>query len=282
MTVPAEVQEHWREARAGARTDGLVPALTLLSRALSPGAPPRGPRGHAVVPRELLDGYGDLPAEEAPGPLPGLAVLHPAPAPRTPAGPDPDPGLDPDPGSDRADPGPRPWDTGLAWLRLGHSERLREACVAYLDARRVEGTSLLLQQLVKGALADALIEQLEIAGVLDDLAEADGECDPCSPAHPLDTRALARLQAQITEVDRALLRLLGAHGFTAEGPGREAYASELLADVYCGRPGPVAHHHDAPVDHLADAPVAPFLAALPAQRTDARPAQHLDAPGGVR
>ncbi|MBD0696091.1 hypothetical protein [Streptomyces sp. CBMA123] len=274
MTVPAEVREHWREARAGARTDGLVPALTLLSRALSPGAPPRGPRGHAVVPRELLDGYGDLPDEEALGPLPDLAVLHPAP--RTPAAPIPTPRTPADsdpPPRTPADPGPRPWDTGLAWLRLGHSERLREACVAYLAARRVEGTSLLLQQLVKGALADALIEQLEIAGVLDGLAEADEECDPCTPAHPLDARSLARLQAQITEVDRALLRLLGAHGFTAEGPGRDAYASELLADVYCGRPGPVAHHHDTPVAHLADVPV-PHL-------HDASPAQRLDAPGGV-
>lgn len=257
MTVPAEVREHWREARASARGDGLVPALTLLSRALSPGAPPRGPRGHAVVPRELLDGYRESatggeqrgptteagPPDPTPDPTPGLAVLQPATAPaaaRT------------HPGAD-----PHAWGTGLAWLRLGASERLREACTAYLAARTVEGTSLLLQQLVKGALADALIEQLEIGGVLDDLAadhhEADGAdgadgddaadgspdgADPLAPVRPLDARSLARLQAQITEVDRALLRLLGAHGFTAEGPGRDAHASELLADVYCGWPGP--------------------------------------------
>ncbi|MER7848014.1 hypothetical protein ABTZ03_29185 [Kitasatospora sp. NPDC096077] len=239
MTVPAEVREHWREARASARCDGLVPALTLLSRALSPGSPPRGPRGHAVVPRELLDEYGDLAEPDTPDPLPGLAVLHPTPGPRTP------------PGGDA-----RLWDTGLAWLRLGHSERLRTACVAYLAARTVEGTSLLLQQLVKGALADALIEQLEIAGVLDELAEADQGGEPLVPAHPLNARALARLQAQITEVDRALLRLLGAHGFTADGPGRDTHASELLADVHCGWPGaaePYAHtdheHHDDPRHH---------------------------------
>ncbi|MBO1420367.1 hypothetical protein J0670_37935, partial [Streptomyces sp. FH025] len=60
MTVPAEVREHWREARTSARNDGLVPALTLLSRALSPSTPPRGPRGHAVVPRELLVEYGEF------------------------------------------------------------------------------------------------------------------------------------------------------------------------------------------------------------------------------
>ncbi|MFD7450277.1 hypothetical protein [Kitasatospora sp. NPDC059827] len=238
MTVPAEVREHWRQARANARGDGLVPALTLLSRALSPGAPPRGPRGHAVVPRELLDGYRESTPDPAsapvPAPAPGLAVLPPA----TTTASDPTPA-----GAD-----PHTWATGLAWLRLGASERLREACVAHLAARTVEGTSLLLQQLVKGALADALIEQLEIAGVLDDLAgdPHEAEAHPLGThplgTHPLDARALARLQAQITEVDRALLRLLGAHGFTADGPGRDAHASELLADAYCGWPGPAAPH----------------------------------------
>ncbi|MBV2154724.1 hypothetical protein [Kitasatospora sp. SUK 42] len=263
MTVPAEVREHWREARVSARNDGLVPALTLLSRALSPSTPPRGPRGHAVVPRELLveyrefadrGGYGERTGTSAPAepdghrpdshqpdshrpgpeaepadPLPGLAVLGPATTAQPLPGPDPD-----------------AWGAGLAWLRLGNSERLREACVAYLATRKVEGTSLLLQQLVKGALADALIEQLEIEGVLDYLTEDAEEtgpdgCSPLAPALPLDPPALARLQAQITEVDRALLRLLGAYGFTAEGPGQAAYASELLADVYCGWPGPAQH-----------------------------------------
>ncbi|MER7672922.1 hypothetical protein ABTY61_31325 [Kitasatospora sp. NPDC096128] len=261
MTVPAEVMEHWREARASARSDGLVPALTLLSRALSPGAPPRGLRGHAVVPRELLDGYPESatgggqrgptteagPPDPIPDPTPGLAVLPPATAPA--------------PARTRPGADPHAWGTGLAWLRLGASERLREACVAYLAARTVEGTSLLLQQLVKGALADALIEQLEIGGVLDSLAadhhesddadraDADpGDGSPLAPVRPLDPRALARLQAQITEVDRALLRLLGAHGFTAEGPGRDAHASELLADVYCGWPGPAEPFAPDPED----------------------------------
>ncbi|MFD4400542.1 hypothetical protein [Kitasatospora sp. NPDC058478] len=229
MTVPAEVREHWQEARTSARNDGLVPALTLLSRALSPGVAPRGPRGHAVVPRELLGEYaefgddedGDEDGNGGLDPVPGLAVLSPADATRAPAGPD-----------------AHDWGTGLAWLRLGASERLREACLAYLAGRQVEGSSLLLQQLVKGALADVLIDHLEIEGVLDDLTEGPDDSPP-APARPLDGPALARLQAQITQADRALLRLLGAYGFTAEGPGRAAYASELLADVYCGWPGPV-------------------------------------------
>ncbi|WP_405584012.1 hypothetical protein [Streptomyces sp. NBC_01092] len=214
MTAAAEVREHCLQARGNARTDGLVPALTLLTRALSPKAPPRGPRGHAVLPKELLDEFAAMEAADAGRgerrddvPVPGLAVLR------------PDGDTDAAKATDGLD--AHAWDTGLAWLRLGMSERLREACIAYLAARQVEGTSLLMQQMVKGTLADVLIEHLEIEGVLEELADApDGD------------RTLARLQRQITRADRTLLRLLGAHGFTADGPGPTAHASELLADVY--------------------------------------------------
>ncbi|MGV9884737.1 hypothetical protein [Streptomyces sp. NPDC003006] len=236
MTVSTEVREHGHEARVNARADGLVPALTLLTRALSPGAPPRGPRGHAVLPKELLDEFAAMErsedggtstgtASESDGPLPGLAVLRPG------AG-----GHEPPPG---AGPAFLDWNAGLAWLRLGMSERLRDACIAYLAARQVEGASLLMQQMVKGSVADVLIEHLEIEGVLDDLTDGAGPGGaPLGPRQPVDERTLTRLQAQITRADRALLRLLGAHGFTAGGPGMDAHASELLADVYCGpRPG---------------------------------------------
>ncbi|MEU6664504.1 hypothetical protein [Streptomyces sp. NPDC046727] len=225
MTVPPEVREHGRQARTSARTDGLVPALTLLVRALSPKAPPRGPRGHAVLPKELLEEFAAEEAQssagasspreqervEDPGPLPGLAVLR--------------------PGSGAGAPTPPEWGWALAWLRLGMSERLRDACLAHLAARQSEGGSLLMQQMVKGTLADVLLEHLEIEGVLDDLA--DGRTGPLGPLHPAgDDRHLAGLQQQITRADRALLRLLGAHGFTADGPGAGAHASELLADAY--------------------------------------------------
>lgn len=150
--------------------------------------------------------------------MPGLAVLRPGEG----AG-------EPSAGSDAAS---RDWNTGLAWLRLGTSERLRDACIAYLAAREAEGTSLLMQQMVKGALADVLIDHLEIEGVLDELADGTG---PLDLREPMDEDALSRLQAQITDADRTLLRLLGAHGFTADGPGMTAHASELLADAYGGR-----------------------------------------------
>ncbi|QUI33089.1 hypothetical protein H9W91_21185 [Streptomyces alfalfae] len=200
------VRAEWQECRESAREDGLVPALTLLGRALSPGALPRGPGGHAVVPRALLEENAAQRAEAAPhvpapllGEETGLAVLAP------PAGGAQEPPL------------PEAWRTGLAWLRLGASEALRDACVAYLAGRESEGTALLMKQMVKGTLAEVLIEHLEIEGALGEGPGGD---------------AVRRLQEQITRTDRTILRLLGAHGFTGDGPGRDAYVSELLADVY--------------------------------------------------
>ncbi|MEU3859153.1 hypothetical protein AB0F03_17545 [Streptomyces sp. NPDC028722] len=285
MTVPPEVRQHCRQARTSARTDGLVPALTLLLRALSPKTPPRGPRGHAILPKELLaefaaeeaeaeaaaradetrhagdaeqvgdtgdtegagsaerperaeddstaDTPGTLPGEGGPGAggaraarvetaglLPGLALTRSA-------------------GAEEAAP---EWGWAVAWLRLGMSERLRDACLAHLASRHTDGAPLLMQQMVKGTLAEVLLEHVEIEGVLDDLTA--GRTGPLGPLRPTDDRHLAALQEQITRADRTLLRLLGAHGFTADGPGAGAHASELLADAY-GPPGPRTGPEDA-------------------------------------
>ncbi|WP_199566927.1 hypothetical protein [Streptomyces triticagri] len=236
MTAPAGTERQDapgrtdpRTYRDAAREDGLVPALTLLTRALEPGAVPRGPGGHAVLPREVVEEAG-VPAESAgagadrpygagrslAGAL-GLAVLDP-PADREPyASPNPD-GTAAQPPCAGTGTG-TDWTTGLAWLRLGSSEALRDLCLKWLAERESEGSSLLMKQMVKGALAEVLIEQLEIAAVL--------ESGPSAPV-------VERLQEQITGADRGLLRLLGAYGFTGDGPGRDAYASELLADVYRG------------------------------------------------
>ncbi|MFF8725431.1 hypothetical protein ACF073_02925 [Streptomyces sp. NPDC015171] len=271
MTVPPEIREHCLRARASARTDGLVPALTLLVRALSPEAPPRGPRGHAVLPRELLEEFAaeeakeaaeaaareaaseHVPVTEIPAtPTTGTPSAPSAPEASRPAAAADDGGplaglavLRPEDGGARgaADAAPPAWGWALAWLRLGMSERLRDACLAHLAARQSEGTSLLMQQMVKGTLADVLLEHLEIEGVLDDLGT--GRTGPLGPLRPAaDDRHLAGLQEQITRTDRALLRLLGAYGFTAEGPGAGAHASELLADAY-GAAGPGTGREDA-------------------------------------
>ena len=49
-----------------------------------------------------------------------------------------------------------------------------------------------------------------------------------SPAPPL----AGYVHARLTQADRTTLRLLGASGFLADGPGQVAYLSELLADAY--------------------------------------------------
>ncbi|MEV8504557.1 hypothetical protein AB0368_06955 [Actinoplanes sp. NPDC051475] len=118
-----------------------------------------------------------------------------------------------------------PWRLGLAHVRLGASRRLREQAQRYLSARTVGGTPLLLQQMVKGSLADALGRQIEAETVL-------------SGAVPgaLSQATLRHVHETITETDRELLRLLGASGFRLDGPGVTAHASALLADAYLDRP----------------------------------------------
>jgi hypothetical protein len=113
------------------------------------------------------------------------------------------------------------WQRGLVWLRLGLSEGLLDTCVSYLDSRTSGDASLLHQQMVRGSIAEVLIEGLEVHAVL----TAD------EPAE-LAAAGVAHLQEQITLADRALLRLLGASGFIAGGPGEVAYLSELLAEAY--------------------------------------------------
>ncbi|MBD0672378.1 hypothetical protein BU198_17105 [Streptomyces sp. CBMA156] len=183
-----------RECRARARRDGIVEAVRELDAALSPDAPPRGPGGHALVPADAVPLPG---GPDAPGFVAAAAGSADGPGARASAA----------------------WQAGLVWVRLGVSEGLRDTAVARLAERRTEGTPLLMKQMVKGALADVLMEQLEAECVL---AESDA---------PPDAASLGRLHDRITLADR-LLRLLGAHGFTVPGPGWDAHLSELLADVH--------------------------------------------------
>ncbi|MGW3228020.1 hypothetical protein [Kitasatospora sp. NPDC001095] len=194
MTAPVDVNRCWRECRARARREGIVEAVRGLNTALSPDAPPRGPGGHALVPADAVplpggrDGPGLVAAAAEPTAAGARASVE--------------------------------WQAGLVWARLGASEGLRDAVVARLGKRTTDGTPLLMKQLVQGALADVLMEQLEAECVL---SESDV---------PPDAAAMGRLHDLITLADRALLRLLGAHGFTVPGPGCDAHLSELLADVH--------------------------------------------------
>jgi hypothetical protein len=201
--------------RRTARENGLAQALTVLCGEALPGVLPCGPGGHAVVPavvaatadRIWQDGHGyDRAAGEEEvlrrgGPL--VALRH-------------------RPGGHAGIVDRGGWPPGLVWLRLGLSEGLLDACVRYLDSRACGDSTVLRQQMVKGAVADVLIEQLEVHAVLTGADSPD----------------LAHLHQQITVADRALLRLLGASGYLADGAGETAYLSEVLAEAYTAEVAP--------------------------------------------
>jgi hypothetical protein len=195
--------------RQVARESGIALALRELYR----DGVPHGPGGHAIVP-----GAGDddplLAAE-------GLTALRPA-APGN-GGPEMGSAAMGSAAMGSAAMGNPEVALGLAWLRLGLSERLLDACLTYLGGRTVGADSLLDQQLVQADLADAGTDHAELLAVLTAGTTLE-------PAH------LHRLHRQITAVDRSLLRLLGASGYLLDGPGRQAAVSELLADVYVELP----------------------------------------------
>ncbi|WP_344551174.1 hypothetical protein [Kitasatospora saccharophila] len=197
VTATAQAPAPAAELQRVARTEGLVPALGLLLEAHG-AALPLGPTGHALLPER--DAAPD-PVRRYP--LPGGAVV-----------------LVHDPRAVRD--GARAVDqAALLRLRLGLLQGLRDDCVAHLAERASGESTVLLQQLVKGQLAEALGHQLELAALLDATAPRE-----------LTGPVLRDLHSQVTAVGRVLLRLLGAHGFLADGPGATAHVSELLADVY--------------------------------------------------
>ncbi|WP_433331296.1 hypothetical protein [Spirillospora sp. CA-294931] len=220
MTSPTAVAAEWARYRRAGRREGVVPALTLLCE--SAGALPCGPAGHAVVPGDLVGTFGSAwaagrIAPRSAGletvletlPVEGGTVVAVKNAAEPPAG---------------AGPAPvEAWALGLTWLRLGLSERIFDAAFAYLNGRTVGDAKLLQQQMIKGDVAEVLIEHLEIETLLD--GAVPGE---------LGHNTLADLNTQITRADRMGLRLLGASSFLQDGPGQVARVSELLADAYIG------------------------------------------------
>jgi alkylation response protein AidB-like acyl-CoA dehydrogenase len=163
------------DCRAVARTGDLPGAWAALLAATGTADPVLGPRGHGLRPAGA-----------------GWDLLRAA-------------------GADNRPPG---WVAALGRLRLGLSEWLLDQAIAHLRDRATGGAPLIQQQLVRGNLADAVIIQQEVLGML--AADVPG-------AYP---------HGRLTEADRITLRLLGASGFLSDGPGQLAYLSELLADAY--------------------------------------------------
>ncbi|MFI2714431.1 hypothetical protein ACH495_30360 [Micromonospora sp. NPDC018662] len=209
-------------ARRRARTDGLTATLTTMHDTLADRALPCGPTGCCVLPEPALRDAGRVWTGDT------VAVLDPAAVERlgtveTPDGPLAAVRYRGAPGPAGASAPWPDWLAALAGLRLGLSEALLDLTVAHLGDRRAGDTPLLLQQLVKGALADVVTEQIEVRVRL--------------TGTPPPADSLASLHRQITMADRMLLRLLGASGFVADGPGAVVDASELLADAWVGGEG---------------------------------------------
>ncbi|MBW6436420.1 hypothetical protein KZ829_22015 [Actinoplanes hulinensis] len=207
------------DIRRTARSRGLAAAIAELHGTLPGRVLPCGPTGCCVLPEPALHDpslawTGATVTAVDPAAVERLGTVDtpdgPLAAIRYRGEPDPDGGQAP-----RTE-----WLAALAELRLGLSEALLDTTMAHLGDRRSGDTVLLLQQMIKGALADAVTEQLEVRVAL--------------TGTPPPPDMLAGLHRQITMTDRMLLRLLGASGFTADGPGLTVNASELLADAWIG------------------------------------------------
>lgn len=220
-TVVRPGSDEWARCHRAAREEGLAAALTVLRSAVLPGLLPCGPGGHAVVPQEIaagsakvwLDGVtvdrnlgGEFTVSTVDLPSGTVVLLRHQVIEGAAVG-----------GSAERE----AWALGLVWLRLGLSEELRETAMRYLNRRRTGSSTLLQQQMVKSTIADGLIEHLEVRAVLTGVEPGD-----------LPEPTLAHLHAQVTEADRALVKLLGASGYLIGGPGQVAHLSELLAEAY--------------------------------------------------
>jgi len=189
-----------------AYTDGAVAALAALHAETNPGILPVGPGGHTFLP-SLVYATSD-------GPRPGQKVLDRIVAEdgewiawHVPGG-----GPDPDTGP--------AWTTGIAWIRLGLTERLLERAAAHLRGRTVAGVVTLNLPMVRGIVADAAAGIAEARALLDTDAETETGTGP------------HRVHLALDEAGRSCLHLFGAAGLIADGPGSAVRVSELLADTY--------------------------------------------------
>ncbi|WUH89473.1 hypothetical protein OG900_04435 [Streptomyces sp. NBC_00433] len=105
---------------------------------------------------------------------------------------------------------------GLLALHCDLVEHTVRHALDHLGARTSGGADLLSRQLVQAGLADAALVLIE--------ERAGGP--------PAGRDALGRAHLRLVAAGRTLLRLLGASGFLADGPGGELHAAEIAANVY--------------------------------------------------
>lgn len=114
---------------------------------------------------------------------------------------------------------------GLTRLHLDLLRQTLEHAIRHLEDRSAQGTTLLDRQKVRITLADVAVELRECAAFATD-----------EPA----TRW--RVHLRLVDTGRSLLRLLGASGFLADGPGAALHLAEVAGNVYLHQG--TENHHD--------------------------------------
>jgi hypothetical protein len=92
-----------------------------------------------------------------------------------------------------------------------------DAALGHLTERTSKGAPLLEHELVRGAIADVALALSEAESLLD---------------LPPTAARRWRVHLRLVSAGRTLLKLFGAAGFLADGPGGVLYLAELTGNVY--------------------------------------------------
>ncbi|GAA3226364.1 hypothetical protein GCM10020256_36760 [Streptomyces thermocoprophilus] len=111
----------------------------------------------------------------------------------------------------------------VAAARLGATRRLLDHAVEHLSGRTSGGEPTIRKQLVLGTVADVLTGLEALRAQLRVGADS--------------AASVADVHDQITALDWETAKLLGASGFMADGPGRTAHVSHLVANCWTVRDG---------------------------------------------
>jgi hypothetical protein len=114
------------------------------------------------------------------------------------------------------------WRTGVAWIRLGATERLNKLATDRLSVRKVQGRPTISLALVRAAVGDVASVLAEARYLLENAA-ADGQ-----------PQAWIRIDENIDLAVRVSLKLFGASGYVAGPPSDLAFAITYLGEVYGG------------------------------------------------
>lgn len=109
--------------------------------------------------------------------------------------------------------------TGLLQIHRELLGQVLADAISHLDGRTSAGATLLSMQLVEGQLAD-----IAMAMSADDAVPA--------PLRDADSRSRWRSYLRLAGAGRQLVKLFGARGYLADGPGADLYLAEVAGNIY--------------------------------------------------